>query len=426
MYWAFMVVFLVLAASRSSSIFHPYVAFVAMMCYYFSDFLVRGYDDQNLEGIPDRLVATYALLVLLILTVSGILAYFVKDPITERAIRNPVVGLRIDARLRSLVFFFGFGILFLELYKRGSTVNWDMSQVWLQSLAARGLRDWDVLAYTGNFIFALISMMLPLGATAMAYFVVSGTAFSRTVALPLYAIYIFVLLTDGSRTPLVISLVTLWVFWVVMRTSFTSRLIATVVAVALIAVSTSLAIQFRANGFIGVGIESGNVELIYHQDDNFYRTIGTMYYAENATEESWDPVEFYYTILVNPIPRAFWPGKPALGEDFFGDFKLWWTTIFYIGEFAAMFGPTGALLVSPVFSLFLYFILYRSARLLSKPFGIGAYALMCFYIYMCMRSMMSLTSFMYMPAFAVLLVLFMSRLRDQKLRRAASFTIDVA
>jgi len=172
--------------------------------------------------------------------------------------------------------------------------------------------------------------------------------------------------------------------------------------------------QYRSIGFLDNKFKTRGVEFVYHQDDNFYRSIDTMHHSAETNEKHWNAIEFYYSIIVNPIPRSFWTDKPALDEKFYGNFKLWWTTIFFIGEFAAMFGPIGALILSPLYLLSLYFVLYKSARLLNKPFGLGAYIMVCLYVYMSMRSMLNLTHFIYMPAFSVVVVLTMSRLQGSR------------
>jgi hypothetical protein len=120
-----------------------------------------------------------------------------------------------------------------------------------------------------------------------------------------------------------------------------------------------------------------------------------------TTPERWSAIEFFYTVAVNPIPRFFWPGKPILLADFWGNYKAEWITISFLGELVAMFGVILGLVLSIVAALLVYFMLRRASTLISAPCGVIVYFSFVLYGYMILRSLFNITGFMYLPFFSL-------------------------
>src|SRR5262249_33902240 len=136
-----------------------------------------------------------------------------------------------------------------------------------------------------------------------------------------------ILVSDGSRTPVVISLSAACIF--IMLTDWNG--LAKIIGCGGIgfagAVVLSLMVHFCAIGFSAEAVAQVDRELglIYHQDDSYYRALYAFSYAERGLG-SWDPFFFVYAILANPVPRYFWLDKPMLDEQFYGGYKLHWVT----------------------------------------------------------------------------------------------------
>jgi hypothetical protein len=303
-----------------------------------------------------------------------------------------------------------------EIIKRLSAVDWSPMEVMAQTLSARGDRAWDQEAFKGgNFIFALSTVFLPLCAVIAVYLIVCARAWIRLAAGPIFAVAVAFLVTDGSRTPLAIVGGATWSIAMLRWRSLFMRASITGVVLLAIATTFSLIIEFRDHGFES---DIHNFSYTYHQDDNYYRALHSFSIADQS-DYRWDPFQFFYTIAVNPIPRAIWPDKPLIAPNFFGDFKLWWTTNFFFGESVAMFGVVGGLAFAVPWALLLYLLLYRALSLLSKPMGIIAYLPVTLYVYMCMRSMMSITMFMYLPIGALTVIVVSERISRRRRSRSS-------
>ena len=211
-----------------------------------------------------------------------------------------------------------------------------------------------------------------------------------------------VLVADGARTSAIIPLASIAILGIIRFRSFSIRTALVIIMGLIIAAVTSSMYLFRA---IGLASSTSSYGVVYHQDDSIYRVWVACSVADQSVVR-WDPFYFFYYILSLPIPRAIWASKPLLDQNFYGEFKVWYVTTTFMGEWISMFGVLPGFGISFLFACLVYRGFYFSHRLLAKPLGVTAYILVALYVYMVLRSMPSLTTFIYAPAAAILMVFF--------------------
>ena len=389
--------------------------FSVMLCVFISDFLARGYEDKNFVNIPIQDITNYQVEILFIFSATLFFASLIKDKQTEAMTATAMTRISMGPQIRRTIYLVCLALLAAELFKRFSSVNWSISEVFLQSLAPRGQRTWDIAGFSGNFVFALLRSLLPFTGIGLGYLIAnSKTRISSLAYIIPWTFIIFLLVTDGSRTPVVMNLAALWLFLMIRLRGYTLRVVTSVISSLVVAALTSLMYLYRSSGFL---VENERAfQLTYHQDDSYYRTIYSFFWSDVSTE-TWNFMTFFGAILANPIPRAIWPGKPLLDAQFFGGYKLHYVTNLYLGELVAIFGSTAIIFFGPIFGLLIYLVLYRSARLLRHPLGIGAYLLVALYAYMSLRSLFNTMGFIYLPAFAIAVVLYLGGRRAKQMAR---------
>ena len=346
----------------------------------------------------------------------GLSTSFVRRPY-EQGTRITQPEMRVSANTARLLVLVAVSMFVIHSAYRLSAVEWSLQALVDQMLGPRDTRIWDRVRADGtrSALYQLMNGLYPLGAITFAF-----VLFSKHVGLAIVAglfliLSLFVLVTDGSRTPAIIPMAALAIFGLMSLRNVVAKALLVVGVVVLIVVATSLMILFRAAGLEGT---STSFALTYHQDDNLYRLWAACAYADFSNYR-WDPFYFFYNIMANPIPRGIWSSKPLLDENFYGGFKLWWVTTSFMGEWVSMFGSWVGFLIAFLFGNLLYRGLYFAQRLLTMPLGLAAYLLVALYVYMVMRSMPNLTIFIYAPAAALILVFF-ARRRSQTMPDAAT------
>lgn len=429
LHWFFVVGSVALSLREFRHVLHPHFLFTCMFAVYLSDFLVRGYDvntyadlfSQRLDMIPVDNLYLYQLLILGAISTILVISARLRVPHVREHLALVRGNLWLQPRLQHYALALAVALLAAECLKRLSTVGYDPGAVVLQSLGPRGLRDWELGDQASNFAFALLTAFLPLAAILCAYVAIFGRRMARPIAVSGMIFALLLLVTNGSRTPVAIVGAVTLVFAVLRWRNRLVRGVCALIVVATLAVSFSAMIKFRGNGFLAEDQPTANFQLNYAQDDNYYRTL----YAFNVADSidlRWDPAYFFGTIAVNPIPRALWPGKPTIDEVFYGPYKFYWTTISFLGESAALFGVFGGILFAVVYGITLYAVFARATRLLTKPLGTAVYLLVALYVYMCIRSIMSISQFVYLPIAAILAVEIMSRIAARRSRPPAPNT----
>lgn len=417
LHWLVLVFSIAFSWKRSRAILHPHFVFTTIICVPLVDFLVRGYDVETINFISKEKVYEFQIIILVILFITVLLTSMVSSKKLEIWSRNASRHLHVGRKVRIVILLLVVSIVLADVFKRFSSVDWSMSEVISQSLMPRGQRDWDQLQYAGNFLFAITTILLPLAGIASGYLTILGGILLRLIALLSMIFILLVLITNGSRTPVVMVLASAGFFWYLKQRTAFMRLTAIAVALGLIAISTSIMYSSRAYGFLSNSAQANQaLNLIYHMDDSYYRAILAYYHADRGVEY-WDPLFFFYTITVNPIPRALWPNKPVLASDFYGEYKLDYVANLFIGEMVAMTGVNWTILFSPILGLLLYLILFKAQKLIRMPMGLAAYILFALYVYMCTRSLQNLTQFIYLPAFTMIAVILINRLQGKAARR---------
>lgn len=401
---------------RSGRILHPHFMFTCMLFVLYSDFLVRGNDDYNLVGMLPEVLAGYQVATLFATASIIILAAFIRKPYEQvffRKLAGRNIGIpafrmlgaepKMGYVLAGAVF-----ILFIETIKRLYATGFSPGEVFFQMLGPRGYRDWDVDGGSAdNAFFQLVRAILPFSAISLSYLIVAGKRAIQMAAILAFFIVMFILVTDGSRTPVVMALASLTLFQFVLRSGRFGKALTLALAGAAMAFLSSLMYQFRS---AGLGLDAAVDEaFVYHQDDSIYRAWYSYSIADGG-HHFWNPIEFYYTVLTLPIPRALWSGKPLFDAAFYGEYKLSYVTSTFFGESVAMFGVFWGTMWAVLTSLVIYRGLYSAQRLLSYTFGLAPYLVIALYTYMCLRSTQNITQFMFLPVASVVAVVILNRL----------------
>ena len=305
--------------------------------------------------------------------------------INQKTKWRPVSKKRFPA-LALLLGVLGVLILAIQFLRQLSLSDWSFDLWIYYLLGARFDRPWTG-SYIGGaeYIFTFVANLFPIAGVMLAYAFVFSRSISKWIFLFCLLFQLFILVGDGSRTPMALTLLTFGVFWWIAKKGIT-RYVGTGLSIAAVTVLISLMSQFRQDGLSAIRSARDAVKFEYRQDDNYFRLMQVALLDDIGTEKHWNAREFIGAAVVNPIPRYFWPGKPLLEQDFYGGWKVFYVTISFVGECIAMFGLSLGLIAALVMSLVIYWILERISRLASREGGIILYFGACFYIYSILRS----------------------------------------
>ena len=409
LYWFAFVALLLFSWSRSRGILHPHFMFCTMLFILASDFMIRGMDDQQLQGIMSADLIRYQLVTLATLIGIGLSTMAIRRPyeLTGRILQPE---MKISRATAYGILIFGVAIFVIHQSFRLAAVDWSLDQLFQQMLGPRDTRLWDQLGASGTRdpVYQLLNGMVPLVATSFAFLIFASKGGTAVFGAAMFLLSGAVLVTDGSRTQAIIPMASLAVFGMMSLRSKVAKFVLVGGVVALMAAATSAMILFRAQGLEG---SNSSFSLTYHQDDSIYRIWSAAAFADFSAYR-WDPLQFFYYVIALPVPRILWSGKPLLDEDFYSGFKLWYVTTTFMGEWISMLGVWLGFMASFVFGNLVYRVLYLAQRLLAMPFGVPAYLLVALYTYMILRSMPNMTSFIFAPAAALILVYFARRRKN--------------
>lgn len=408
LYWFAFISLLAFSWSRSRGILHPHFMFCVMLFILASDFMIRGMEDQNLQWIMKEDLTRYQLATLVTLIGIGITTSVVRRPY-EAGIAIVRPEMSVTASTARYLLLISIAVVLIHTGFRLNAVGWSGHDLLDQMFGPRDTRLWDQVGDDGtrNPVYQLFNGMIPLTAIAFAFVLFSRHTGSALAAAAFLGLSLFILVTDGSRTQAIIPMASLAIFGLMSLRSFVAKATLLVGVVGLIALATSAMYLFRAQG---IENSANSFALTYHQDDSIYRIWSACAFADFSNYR-WDPLYFFYYVISLPFPRTLWPGKPLLTEDFYGGFKLWYTTTTFIGEWVAMLGVWLGFVAAFVFGNLLYRAFYLSQKLLNLPFGLPAYLLVALYTYMVMRSMPNMSMFIFAPAAALILVYIARRRR---------------
>ena len=406
LYWFSFIGLLLFSWSRSRGILHPHFMFCAMLFILASDFMIRGMDDQNLQGILESSLTGYQLATLATMIGIGLSTAIVRRPY-ELDSRFTQPDMRISPATARYLVIISIILFAIHTEYRLSTVDWSFQTLFDTMLSPRDTRIWNRVGASGAHdpVYQLVNTLLPLAASALAFVLFSRQIGAALTAVLVLAVIEFVLITDGARTQAIIPLASLAIFGLMSFRGVLAKAALLLSVAVLIALVTSAMILFRAEGLEGA---SSSFALTYHQDDSIYRLWSACAFADFSNRH-WDAAHFFFFIISVPIPRVLWEGKPLLTEDFYGGYKLFYVTISFMGEWVSMLGVWLGFVASFLFGNVLYRVFYFAQRLLTQPFGLPAYLLVALYMYMVMRSMPNITTFISAPGAGLLLVYFARR-----------------
>ncbi len=390
----------------------PWPAFCIALTYsFYSDFLVRGYDDDIIGGIPNTDLVKYQLLVLSVYLVG----------IGTASLQYRTTASRLAPELRDVRTHPGkceaiaWTLAALDFGKRLFLTEWSFSDTMSQSFGPRGGNPWSSgnALGDGTFIFGLTLILLPASGISFATLLTTrsttyGCRLRAIIGLTTVSALLF---TYGSRTYFAVPILYTCIRYTYSTKSIFRRALAWVGVALLISISFSVIFRYRSNGlrsYIETGQDVDLVTPVYHQDDSYYRILYAAYVAEYSGTRLNAPL-FIETVAVNPIPRYIWSSKPALLDDFWGDYKPYFVAITFFGELICLGGIWVALIAGSAFLTCLFAILNSGYSLIGRPLGLGIYFTVLLYVYQCMRSMMSITMSIYFPAGIILISIAMTR-----------------
>jgi hypothetical protein len=398
---------------RFKSVLHPHFVFTFIFLYsLYADFLIRGYifESKNIYnssfyGISSENLVLYQLLILMMVIIVYLFSYYINLGFKSVNTRYCIQQSSLITK-KTLLTAIGIIIILLDLTKRLYFSDWSFSNLLLNSLLSYGSKPWASSGgFIGDskFIFTLTNSMLPIASMTFGMLFIKERGVKRYLFFFLMIIPLLLLMSNGARTPIALVLGSLALLSFYSVNGFT-RLVVIIKYLSIVVILFSFLYGFRADGFPSSLQDPifEKFEISYSQDDNYYRTINAMHISEGG-EESWDPVHFFYTIAVNPIPRYFWNDKPKLQADYYGKYKWEWVTIGFIGEFVAMFGIYLGVFVSAIYAMLASLGIRLISQFLFKRAGFFLYLVLVLYVYMLFRSVMNITMYMYMPLFALIL-----------------------
>jgi hypothetical protein len=286
----------------------------------------------------------------------------------------------------------GLLILGLEVGMQLYTCDWSPS-VWFEyTIGPRFGRPW-LGGYIGgtDFMFALIGNMF-FASTLLLPLALAGTrGLMRLAVVCGEVIILFIFICNGSRTPVALTALVILLLWHFHAPNRAARITGHILIVSALVVVTAVMLAFRTQGYAASGARDGEpYEIKYAQDDNYYQVVRVMCLADEGNAANLNAATLLTSAVVNPIPRYFWPNKPLLGQDYFGDWKAFYVTISFVGECIAMFGKWLGLAVALMFGLVYYQLLVWAYKLITREFGVAAYLTTCFYVYMAERSIQNI------------------------------------
>jgi hypothetical protein len=384
------------------SILHPHFIITSIMfIMFYSDFMIRGYNDRIFDSINEDSLFNYQLIIVFI---TGAI-YFTTYLISTKSLKNANLENRkllaiLGNEEPSYIFpLFSWGLLILEILKRLSFTEWSIVQMLVHSFGPRFFRPWaNINEKLGigddRFLFTFLGLIYPLAGVILGVdLVTTKNNYRRIFSFIGYTLVLVFAVGDGTRTPAVIIVLAPLVVYMLISKSRLKKFLAIILSVVIVAVSTSLMYNNRDFGF--QDSKDDKPFLVYHQDDTYYRAVH-VFDIESKTTYRWDPVPFFQQACLNFIPRVVWPDKPTLGKSYWGEFKPYWITISFIGELVAMFGLYFGSLSSIVIGIACFLFIRNLYINVNGSYYLLYYILGMLYVYQIFRSLLNITQFIYM------------------------------
>ena len=207
---------------------------------------------------------------------------------------------------------------FLGMLTFAIPCEFNVEVMWNGLFAGRWSAPWDFgMGGLDAFINVLqyFGYMLPALAVALAGRL--GWLNMRTIiALLMAATMIAFMAQEGGRRNVGVMVGMAIICWVLMHKQLTTRgIIIVLVASGLLLSIMQIMLEYRGTGFQAMlsPAESGSIQKpeYVQVDDNYYRLCQTIQLIDNGRPYVY--LKFITYVLVRPIPRVFWPGKPVDG-----------------------------------------------------------------------------------------------------------------
>lgn len=333
----------------------------------------------------------------------------------DRLNKQPNISFKSYASGAKLIGSFGVALLFTQLLRQLGSSDWSFD-LWLHYLLGpRFGRPW-MGAYIGGgeFFFTLLGNLFPIAGILLAYSTVFTKSNYKWLFFVCMLFQLFILVGNGSRTPMALTCLCFGVFWWLSKKGI-ERYIGATLSLATVIFLISLMSQFRHEGISSMQSAADVTNIEYKQDDNYYRLMNVFLVENDGNVARWSAKHFIGSAIVNPIPRFFWPGKPLLEQSFYGEWKAFYVTITFVGEFIAMFGISMGITISLVVGFGFYCLLQTTYTCIKNQGGIIFYLGTAFYIYSVMRSITNLGMNMVFFTAIIALYLYLNKFHRNKI-----------
>lgn len=190
----------------------------------------------------------------------------------------------------------------------------DKPQPWIRDRVGGGFDA--IIAFAGYFQIMLTALLGVVFAVALrpSTMFISGLGF--LLAVPFY-------LFDRTRSNMLVALLPGLMAFVTLRVRSSLMMRVAVLVCSFIAMEgwMKFVIDNRDRGSIAQAVKTGGAQDAAlksrkHLGFNMFEELGFInYFIDNGTyRANWG--QRYFSEIVNPIPRALWPGKPLIGIDY--------------------------------------------------------------------------------------------------------------
>lgn len=291
----------------------------------------------------------------------------------------------------------------IEVLRQLDACNFDLSDWWYHSTGPRFDRPWAYTRIGGTgLVSRLWSIFFPVAGICLGSCLSFTKGIYRTIAVVGLFGFLVLSFLAGSRTPFLMPVACLIGGIIYRNRSHNSWTLAFVVLLgALSLFGSNVMVSTRGAGLHATTDYSGITSLSVKTDDSFQRLLKIIRIDSEATEPHVAATPFLLSAGFNFVPRYIWPTKPTLEQGYFGEWRVYYTTVTAIGEFICMFGIVIGFLLTFVFGQSLQSLMNRSASHAKTPFGFTAYMYTAFLCYMLVRSILNFGIF-FLP-FAVVI-----------------------
>ena len=295
----------------------------------------------------------------------------------------------IAGRFSNIGFWIGLsGFLVIgEFLRQLWMVDFSLELWWKHSLGPRFGRPWGRGRLGGsNFVVTLWVSIYGIAGPLIGFLVPFARRSQLGFAVVVFALQLFMAFSSGSRTPFVIVAGTYFAACFLIE-GFRFRPL-TVSALALFIASAFLANVMVGSRTIGLNESDDifrNVSFVPKTDDNLPRFMSIISLDEQGATHP-PTIPFLQSAFLGVVPRYFWPTKPTLSQDYWGKWRLYFTTVSLGGEIVCLFGFYPGLLIAICTGGAVYKLLCWHYVRAGSIIDWGIYLYIAFITYMLFRS----------------------------------------